>query len=50
VGVRLEGGHEPVEPEGQDAGADKGQAAVLADALPDQPGRTNLGQGGQGEQ
>jgi hypothetical protein len=50
VRVGLEGGDEPIEPEGQDAGTDKGQAAVFADALPDQPGPADLGQGGQGKQ
>jgi hypothetical protein len=46
----LEGGHEPVTTEGEDPGADEDQAAVFADALPDQPGAADLGQGGQGEQ
>ena len=50
VGVRLERGDEPVKAKGEDAGADEGQAAVFADTLPDEPGPTDLGQGGQGEQ
>jgi hypothetical protein len=50
VGVGLEGGHEPIQPQGEDAGADEGQAALFADALPDQPGSADLCQGGQGEQ
>ena len=50
VWVRLEGGHEPIQAEGQDASADKGQTAVLADPLPDQPGPADLGEGGHGEQ
>jgi hypothetical protein len=39
----LEGGHKTVEAEGNDAGADEGQAAVFADALPDQPRPADLG-------
>jgi hypothetical protein len=50
MGVGLEGGDESVEAQGEDAGADEGQAAVFADALPDQPGPTDLGQRGQAEQ
>jgi hypothetical protein len=46
----LEGGHEPVTTEGEDPGADEDQAAVFADALPDQPGAADLGQRGQDEQ
>jgi len=46
----LEGGDEPVSAEGEDAGADEGEAAVLADALPDQPRAADLGQRGQREQ
>ena len=34
VGIRLEGGDESVEAEGEDPSADEGQAAVFADALP----------------
>jgi hypothetical protein len=49
-GVGLEGGDEPVAAQGEDPGADQQQAAVLADALPDQPGAADLGQRGQGEQ
>jgi hypothetical protein len=44
VGVRLERGDEPVKAKGEDAGADKGQAAVFTDALPDQPGPADFGQ------
>jgi hypothetical protein len=40
----LEGGHELIEAKGNDAGADEDQAAVFADALPDQPGAADLGQ------
>jgi hypothetical protein len=50
VRVRLERGHKPIEAKGHDAGADEGQATVLADALPDQPCPTDLGQRGQDEQ
>jgi hypothetical protein len=45
--VWLQGGDEPVEADGEDAGADPTDAAVFADALPDEPGATNLGDGGQ---
>jgi hypothetical protein len=41
----LEGGREAVDAEGEDAGADEDQAAVFADALPDQSGAADLGQG-----
>src|SRR4051812_27646907 len=37
VGVVLERGDEPVEPEGDDPGADPGDAALLAHALPHEP-------------
>src|SRR6266480_2508170 len=47
VGVGLEGGDEAVGAQGGDAGADEQQAAVFADALPDQPGAADLGEGGQ---
>jgi hypothetical protein len=43
----LEAGDEPIGAEGEDAGADEGEAAVFADALPDQPGAADLGQRGQ---
>jgi hypothetical protein len=46
----LKRGDEAIAAEGEDAGADEGQAAVFADALPDQPGAADLGQSGQGEQ
>jgi hypothetical protein len=38
----LEGGHKPIEAKGNDAGADKDQAAMFADALPDQPRPADL--------
>jgi hypothetical protein len=41
----LQGGHEPIQAKGNDSGTDKDQAAVFADALPDQPGAADLGQG-----
>jgi hypothetical protein len=44
------GRDEPVSPERKHPGADPEQAAVLADALPDQPGAADLGNGGQHEQ
>jgi hypothetical protein len=50
MGVGLEGGHEPVGAEGNDAGAEEDQAAVFADALPDQSGSADLGHRGQGVQ
>src|SRR6266545_4289841 len=50
MGVGLEGGNKAVDAKRQDAGADEQQAAVLADALPDQPGAADLGQRGQAEQ
>ena len=48
--VGLQRGDEPVGAEGEDAGADPEHAAVLAHALPDQPGATDLGDGRDGEQ
>jgi hypothetical protein len=50
MGVGLEGGHKAVQAKGNDAGADKDQASMFSDALPDQPGLADFGQGGQGEQ
>ena len=50
MGVGLERGHEAVQAERDDAGADPDPALVLADALPDQPGATDLGDGGEAEQ
>jgi MFS family permease len=50
VRIRLQGRDEPVSPEREHPGADPEQAAVLADALPHQPGSTDLGEGGQHEQ
>jgi hypothetical protein len=46
----LEGGDEAVGGQGGDADADPGEAAVLADALPDRPGTADLGERGEGEQ
>src|SRR5664280_1716228 len=50
VGVRLQGGDEPVQTESDDAGADPDQPAMLPDPLPDQPGATYLGNRGEDEQ
>src|SRR6202022_3115137 len=44
--VGLQGGDEAVDAERDDAGAHPDPAAVLTDALPDQPGATDFGQGG----
>jgi hypothetical protein len=43
MGVGLEGGRESVGAERNDAGADEDQAAVFADALPDEPGAADFG-------
>jgi cation-transporting ATPase V len=50
VGVRLERGDESVRGQGHDAGTDPGDAAMLADALPDQPCATDLQDGSHEEQ
>lgn len=50
VGVVLQGGDEAVDSECDDAGTDPGPSLVLAHALPDQPGATDLEQGGGEEQ
>src|SRR5690606_21441487 len=50
IGVGLQGGHEPVEAERDDPGPGPQQAALLADALPHQPGAPDLGESGQHEQ
>ena len=50
VRVRLERGDEAVEAQRDHAGADPEPAAVLTDALPDQPGAADLGDGGEREQ
>src|SRR5699024_7356392 len=44
VRVRLERRDDPVEPEGEDAGADPDPAAVLAEPLPDEPRPADLEQ------
>lgn len=43
------GGDQAVDAEGDHAGTDPGEAAVLSDALPHEPGDTDLGQGGEDE-
>ena len=50
VGIGLQGGNEAVEAEGDDPSADLRPALVLADALPDKPSASDLGEGGQDEQ
>jgi hypothetical protein len=48
--VLLEGGDEPVGGEGGDTGGDPGDASVFTDALPDEPGAADLGDGSESEQ
>jgi hypothetical protein len=43
----LERGEEPVQPEGYHSGSNVGESAFLADALPDQVGATDFGDGCQ---
>ncbi len=50
VWVGLQRGDKAVGAEGEDPGADTGDAAVFAHALPDQPRPADLGQGGEHEQ
>lgn len=50
VVVGLEGGHHAVQTERDDTGTDPDPALVLADALPHQPGASDLEQGGDDEQ
>jgi hypothetical protein len=46
VGVRLQGGDEPVRAKREHTGTDPDPPAVFAHALPDQPGAADLQQGG----
>ena len=48
--IGLQGRDEPVGPEREDPGADPEQAALLAHALPHEPGAADFGEGGQHEQ
>ena len=50
MGVGLKRRDEAVRTEGEDAGADPDPASVLTDPLPDQPGSSDLGEGGEDEQ
>src|SRR4051794_39239419 len=49
-GIGLQGRHEAVAAQGDHAGARPQQAAVLPDALPDEPGTTDLGDRGEHEE
>ena len=47
--IRLQGGDKPIQAKGDDASAHPHESLVLANALPDQPGPTNLGDRGENE-
>lgn len=49
MSARLQGGDEAVSAEGENAGSDPDPPAVFADALPHQPGATDLGEGSKEE-
>lgn len=44
IGVGLEGGDEPIRGEAHDPESDEDDAALLADALPHEPGAADLGE------
>jgi hypothetical protein len=50
VGIRLERGDEPVQPQSHDPATDPRQPAMLADPLPYQPGTADLGHRGEKEE